>query len=155
MGKKFAFCLFLLTLFSSLGGGISLSQQAPREEGPPQIHLGDISFRIREVESTPSPIKLIELNIEVLNRSQKKAAPPNSVRVEVVQKEVKYSNQKPAEEFSPGPQEVILPIPLPPLTGRVLIIGFPIPKERLESITFEVQLNPPEGEKKTVKWEER
>jgi hypothetical protein len=36
----------------------------------------------------------------------------------------------------------------------VLVIGFLIPEEKLGSITFEVQINPPEGEKKTVTWEE-
>jgi hypothetical protein len=33
---------------------------------------------------------------------------------------------------------------------RVMIVGFPVPKEKPESISFEVQLNPPEGEKKTA-----
>jgi hypothetical protein len=69
------------------------------------------------------------------------------------QKEVSFADQKPAEEFSPSPQEVSLSISLPPLTGRVLIFGFPIPREKVEFITFEVQVNPPDGENKTVKWE--
>jgi hypothetical protein len=35
----------------------------------------------------------------------------------------------------------------------VLIIGFSLLETKLESITFEVQINPPDGEKKTVMWE--
>jgi len=130
-----------------------LTQPARSEEGLLEIRLGEISFRIRE-EPPPSSLKLIELNIEVLNRSKKKAAPPNSIRVVVVPKEVNYSNQKPKEEFSPTSQEATLHLSLPPLTGRILIFGFGIPMEKVESITFEIHLNPPEGEKKMVTWTE-
>jgi hypothetical protein len=34
-----------------------------------------------------------------------------------------------------------------------MIIGYPLREEALESVTFEIQINPPEGEKKTVTWE--
>jgi hypothetical protein len=46
-----------------------------------------------------------------------------------------------------------LNLPLQPISGRVMIIGYPLRAESPESITFEVQINPPEGEKKTVTWE--
>jgi hypothetical protein len=36
-----------------------------------------------------------------------------------------------------------------------MIIGYPFQTESPESITFEVQINPPEGEKKIVTWERR
>jgi hypothetical protein len=39
--------------------------------------------------------------------------------------------------------------------GRLGIIGFSMPEEKPESITFEIQINPPDGEKKMVTWEER
>jgi len=37
--------------------------------------------------------------------------------------------------------------------GRTLTIGFSLPETKPESITFEVQVNPPDGEKRVVKWE--
>lgn len=154
MKRKVIFSLILLMLICSLDGGKELSQPARSEETPPEFRLGEISFRVRE-EPPPSSLKLIELNIEVLNRSKSKAAPPNSIRVVVVPKEVNYSNRKPKEEFSLPPQEASLPFSLPPLTGRILIFGFGIPMEKVESITFEIHLNPPEGEKKMVTWIER
>jgi hypothetical protein len=46
-----------------------------------------------------------------------------------------------------------LTISLPPNTGRIFIIGLQLPEKKPESITFEIQVNPPDGEKKTVKWE--
>lgn len=154
MKRKFIFCLLLFLLLCPLGGSKGFSQPARSEEAPPEIRLGEISFRVRE-EPPPSSLKLIELNIEVLNRSKNKAAPPNSIRVVVVQKEVNYSNQKPKEELSLPLQEASLPLSLPPLTGRILIFGFGLPMEKVESITFEIHLNPPEGEKKMVTWTER
>lgn len=155
MGKKFVLWLLLFILLSPLGGSKGLSQPVRPEEEPLEIRLGEIGFRTREVSTSPSPVRMLELNIEVLNRSKKKAAPPNSVRVVVAQKEVNYSVQKTKEEFSPASQEASLPLALPPLTGRILIFGFAIPTKKVESITYEIHLNPPEGEKKMVTWTER
>jgi len=45
--------------------------------------------------------------------------------------------------------------PLSPGAGRVMIIGYTFQKENPESINFVVQINQPEGEKKTVTWENR
>jgi hypothetical protein len=44
----------------------------------------------------------------------------------------------------------MLDFSLPPGGVRIVIIGFPLPKEKLESISFEVQINPPEGHKRTA-----
>ena len=150
MNRKFISYLYVLLFLSLVGVHLGLSQPPSQEESQLEIRLGEIHHKIREIESTPSPLKLLEFHVEIINRSQKKTAPPNSIKVAIVQKEVKYSNTRPVEEFSPPPQETILQPSLSPMTGRVLIIGYPIPKERVESLTFEVQINPPEGEKKTI-----
>ena len=150
MRKKIASFLFFLLLLSFAGIGKSTSQ--PLSEGEPVIRLGEITFKVREIESTPSNIKILEFYVEVLNKSRRTTAPPNSIKVVVSQKEVVYAGPKPAEEFAPAPQEAVLSIPLPPVTGRVLIFGVPLPKEKVESITFEIHLNPPGGDKKTISW---
>jgi len=150
MRKKIFFFLLVLILFAFIGPKKSLSQPLSREE--PIIKLGEVTFKVREIESTPSAIKILEFYIEVLNRSRMATAPPNSIKVVMSQKEVVYAGPKPAEEFAPAPQEAVLPIPLPPLTGRVLIFGVPLPKEKVESITFDIHLNPPDGDKKTITW---
>jgi len=145
------FFLSALILLILIHPNESLSQSASRDET--SLKLGEITFRVREIQTAPSPLKVLEIYIEVLNRSKSMTFPPNSIRVAMAQKEVVFLNEKSQEEFSPPPQEVFLSPSLPPLTGRVLIFGFTIPREKVESITFEIQLNPPEGEKRTVKWE--
>lgn len=151
MKHKIFFLLFISILLAFMGSQKSLSQPA-QGEGP-DIKLGEITFRVREIQPSPSPLKILEIYIEVLNKSRKAAATPNSIKVVLSQKEVVFLDSKLAEEFSPSPQEVSLSDPLPPLTGRVLIFGFLLPREKVESITFEIQINPPDGEKKTFKWE--
>ncbi len=155
MYKKIIFYFSLLVFLSSSGIKESLSQPVPKEESKPQIRFGNITFLPREIETSSSSLRLLEIQIEIFNRSQNVTASPNSIKLVVILKEVKYSNSKASEEFSPPPQDATLSSPLPPGVGRVLIIGFPIPKEKLESITLEVQINPPEGEKKMVTWEGR
>ncbi len=150
MRKKIASFLFFLLLLSFVGIGKSTSQPLSEEE--PVIRLGEITFKVREIESTPSNIKILEFYVEVLNKSRRTTAPSNSIKVVVSQKEVVYAGPKPMEEFAPAPQEAVLSIPLPPVTGRVLIFGVPLPKEKVESITFEIHLNPPGGDKKTISW---
>ena len=149
MRNKIFLLLLLFILSAFIGPQKGLSEPAPGEG--PDIKLGEITFRVREIQSSPSPLKILEIYVEVLNKSRRKAAPPNSIKVTLSQKEVAFADQKPGEEFSPSPQEVSLADPIPPLTGRVLIFGFPIPREKVESITFDIQLNPPDGEKKTFK----
>jgi hypothetical protein len=133
--------LFLLTV------GEGLSQPAPEGEKAPKIKLGEVTVKSREFQSTP-PLKILEIQIEVLNQSQQSAAPPDSIKVVVTPKEIQPAGKSPLT-----PEESVLNFPLPPKTGRVMIIGYPFPEETPESITFEVQINPPEGEKKTVIWE--
>jgi hypothetical protein len=71
----------------------------------------------------------------------------------MVPREMQYPGGSPAAGFNPSQEETILTVPLLPNTGRILIFGFSLPEKIPESITFEIQVNPPEGEKKTVKWE--
>jgi hypothetical protein len=111
----------------------------PFSDEPPEIRLGEITFKIREFDSTP-PLKILECQIEVLNRSRKSTIPPNSIKLVVT----------PAGSLS-TPAEASLGIPLLPREGQVLTFGFPLPAGD-EPINFEVQVNPPEGEKKTVIW---
>ncbi len=149
--KKTIFCLsVLISLFFM---GQSLSQQVSKEELP-QVKLGDVAFKMREFDSTP-PLKILEVQIEILNQSKQSAAPPNSIKVVVTPKEIKFSSTQSSSEFTPTSEETTLNLPLPPKTGRVMIIGYPFQAESPGSITFEVQINPPEGEKKTVTWENR
>jgi hypothetical protein len=148
MRNKIFFFLLVLILSTFMGPGKNLSQPLSRED--PMIKLGEVTFKVREIESTPSAIKVLEFYVEVLNKSRRTTAPPNSIKVVVSQKEVVYAGPKPAEEFAPAPQETVLSIPLPPLTGRVLIFGVPLPREKVESITFDIHLTPPEGEKKNL-----
>jgi len=134
------FSVFLL----SVGTG---SSQSPEEEKGPEIKLGEVTAKIRELQSTP-PLKLLEIQIEVLNQSKQSAAPPDSIKVVVTPKEIQPSSVSPLT-----PAESVLNFSLPPKTGRVVIIGYPFPGETPQSITFEVQINPPEGETKAVIWE--
>lgn len=140
--------LFLLVL----GSGESLPQPKQQQEAAPEIRLDDITFRIREIESTPSPLKLIEVHVAVFNRSQRITAPPNSMRLAVAPKEINFQGTPPKDGSDLQAEFTTLNVPLAPRTGRTLIIAFSLPKEGIESITFEIQINPPEGEKKTVTW---
>lgn len=125
----------------------------PREEKDPEIKLGAVTFLVREFESTPSPMKMLEIHIEIFNNSRRTPALPGSINVIVVPKEINYPESASGSEFSPPQEEAALNVPLLPNTGRVLIIGLQLPEKRPESITFEIQVNPPDGEKKTVKWQ--
>jgi hypothetical protein len=95
-------------------------------------------------------MKILEVQIEILNRSRAETVPPNVIKVTVVPKEIRFLPSTPPTEFAPPPEEVMLTYPIPPSAARVIIIGFPLPKENLQTISLEVQVNPPEGEKKTV-----
>jgi hypothetical protein len=149
------FCTYLLLLIFLFFGGVNevLSQPASPAEKGPEIRLGEVAVKIREFESAPSPFKILELQIEILNQSRQSVAPPHSIRVLVTPKEIKLSSTKSTSELTLTPEETTLNLPLSPNAGRVMIIGYPFQTENPESITFEVQINPPEGEKKTVIWE--
>jgi len=143
--------VLIFLLFEAIG--VVFSQPNVVEEKGPDIRLGEITFGVREFQSTPSPLRMLEIHIEVLNRSRSSTAPPNSIKVVVVPKEIKYPEGASIPEFNPTQEETTLAVPLLPQTGRILIIGFALPETKPESITFEIQLNPSEGEKKIVKWE--
>jgi hypothetical protein len=139
-----------LILSLSLGTGGVLSQPKAAEERGPDIRLRAVSFSVREFQSTPSPLKMLEVHIEIFNKSRQTTAPPNSVKLVLVPKEITYLEGAPRTEFNPGQQETTIAVPLPPNTGRILTFGFSLPEKIPESMTFEIQMNPPEGETKTV-----
>ena len=153
MNKKIISYLSILIFLFSFGMGEVLSQPKTQEEKGPQIRLGEVTFQIREIETKPSPLKMLEVQVEIFNRSRRSVAPPNSIKVTMIPTEIKYLEAAPVADFTPTPEEVWLDSPLPPSTGRVLIIGFSLPEKKPKSITFEIQINPPEGEKKVVTWE--
>jgi len=156
MGKLFKKTIIyssILIFLLFLATGVVLSQPKAVVEKGPEIRLGDVTFLVRDFESTTPPLKMLEVYIEIFNKSRRIGAPPNSIKVVVTPKKVKFSEGTPATEFALNPEEVTLNLPLPPSTGRVLIIGYSLLETKPESITFEIQVNPPDGEKKTVKWE--
>ena len=153
MFRKIFLCIFILIFLLSFSMGEVLPQPKAKVEKGPEVRLGEIRFQTREIESPPSQLRMLEIQIEVINRSRTSPAPPNSIKVVVTPKEVKFSEGTPVTEFALNPEEVTLSFPLPRSTGRVLIIGFSLLETKPESITFEIQVNPPDGEKKTVKWE--
>jgi len=152
INKKTVIYSFILILLLSFGIERLLAQPRPKEEKGPEIKLGEIRFRMRGMGSTPSQLRMLEIQIEILNRSPKSTAPPHSIKVFVTPKEIKFPEGTPIADVTLNTEEVSLDLPLPPSTGRVLIIGFSLLESTPESITFEVQMNPPDGEKKTVKW---
>jgi hypothetical protein len=136
--------LFLVT--------VGLSQSRAAEVKGPEISLTEISFLVRELPTTPSPLKILEIHVEIYNKSRQATAPANSIKLVLVPKETKYPEGTPRTEFDPGPQETTVNVLLPPVTGRIMTFGFSLPEKIPESITFEIQINPPEGEKKTATW---
>jgi hypothetical protein len=151
--KKTIFCLTILISLFFLEVGKVLSQPKTQEDKSPQIRLGEVTFQIREIEPKPSSLKMLEIQVEIFNRSRWFTAPSNSIKVVIIPKEIKYSEGAPVADFTPTPEDVWLNFSLPPNTGRVLIVGFSLPEKKPESITFEIQINPPEGEKKIMTWE--
>lgn len=132
--------------------GVALSQPKAVEEKP-DIRFGKITFQTRELESAKPSLNMIEMQVEIFNKNQKLIAPPNSIRIVVVPKEIKFPEGTPGTDYKPNKEEITIPVPLPPNTGRVVIFGFSLPEKKPESISFEIQINPPDGENKTVKWE--
>jgi hypothetical protein len=152
--KKTIFCLSAFIFLFAANTREVFPQPKPKVERGPEIRLGEIRFQTREIGSPPSQLKMLEIDVEVINHSRTSPAPPNSIKVVVTPKEVKFPKGTPVTEFALNPEEVILNLPLPPSTGRALIIGYSLLETKPESITFEVQINPPDGEKKTVMWED-
>ncbi len=137
--------LFQLTVFAY--------SQPKDVEIKPNIRFGKINFQTREFESATPRLKMLEIQVEILNKSGKLIAPANSIRVVVVPKEMKFPEGASGLEFKPSQEEVTVPAPLYPNTGRMVIFGFSLPEKKPESITFEIQINPPAGENSIVKWE--
>ena len=151
IGKAIVYSSALIFL-QCLVTGVGFSQSNAVEERGPDIRLGEINFSVREFQSTPSPLKMLEIHIEIFNKSRQTIAPPNSIKLVMVPKEIKYPEGVPVAGFNPAQEETTLTVPLPPNTGRIFIFGFSLPEKIPESMTFEIQINPPEGEKKTVTW---
>lgn len=144
----FNFLLVISLFFLDTGGAFP----QPKGESPPETKLGEIRFQRREIGSPPSQLRMLEIQIEVLNRSPKSIAPPHSIKVVVTPKEIKFPEGASVTEFNLNREEVSLDLALPPATGRVLMIGFSLLETKPESITFEIQINPPDGEKKVATW---
>ncbi len=152
MIKKIILYSSLLTLLLFQAAGVVFSQPKAVEEKA-DVRFGKITFQGRDFESATPPLRMLEVQIEILNKSRRIAAPSNSIRVVVVPKEIKFPEGTSAAEFNPTQEEITVTVPLPPNTGRMVIFGFSLPEKRPESITFEVQMNPPDGENSIVKWE--
>jgi len=146
---RYAVWVILILIFSFFAGMEDCLPQPAKPGKEPKIQLGSISFRIREIESTPSPLNMLEVQIEVLNVSDQAAAPADSIRLVITPKEMEYGKPGTAGSL-PSREEIAIPSPLPPRTAKILTVGFQLDKGRPESATFEIQINPPEGEKKTV-----
>ncbi len=152
MAKKIIICLSLLFVLFFSSMSVVLSQPKDAEEKA-DIRFGKINFQTREFESAIPPLKILEVQIEILNNSRKLTAPANSIRVVVVPKEIKFPEGTSGIGFKPGQEEVTVPVSISPNTGRMVILGFSLPERKPESITFEIQINPPGGENSIVKWE--
>ena len=151
--KKTIVWISITILMAFIGSDNGFPQPPPTEEIA-RGTLGNISFYIREIEAKPSPLTLLEIQVEIMNRSRRSTVLPNSVKAMVAPKEINFSSEL-KDGFSLTTEEATLTAPISPGGSRLLIIGFQIPRERLESIVFEVQINPPDGEKKIVKWENK
>ncbi len=134
-------------------GGLGLWTSNATEEKGPEVILRDIGFLLKKVSSTPSPVEILEIHIEVLNKSRQATAPAGSIKLVLIPKETKYPKGAPGTELALDEQETMIAVPLAPGTGRIMTFGFSLPGKAPESMTFEIQLNPPEGEKKTATWQ--
>lgn len=147
--KKFIlpFLIFILTLFTFKNYCISQIKQKVDI-----IRFGEIGFKLREIESIPSKIKFLEIHIEILNLSQKITLPENSIKLAIAPKMIEYKNDFSGSEWQIKEEERFLDFPLPPSTGRIVVFGFSLPEKVPQTITFEIQINPPHGEKKIITW---
>ncbi len=152
MIKRIILYSSLLVLLVLQATEVAFSQPKAAEEKA-DIRFGKITFRTRDFESATPPLRMLEVQVEIINKSRKITASSNSIRVVVVPKEIKFPEGVSGAEFNPAQEEVTVPVPLSPNTGRMLIFGFSLPEKKPESITFEVQINPPGGENSMVKWE--
>ena len=148
--KNLLWGLALMVSLFSIGTGEVFSQRLSREEAP-QVTLGDVAFKLRELEATP-PVRILEVHIEILNQGRQSTAPPKSIKVAVTPKEAESPTSSSTTKFNLTPEETTLEFPLPPRTRRTIVFGYSLQTDSPDSIDFEVQINPPEGEKKAVTW---
>jgi hypothetical protein len=151
--KKAVIWSSTVVLLQSLVMGVGFSQSKIAEEKGPEISVKEISFLVRELPSTPSLLKVLEIHVEIYNKSRQATAPANSIKLVLVPVESKYAEGTSRSKFDLGQQETTVTVPLPPATGRIMTFGFSLPEKIPESVTFDIQVNPPEGEKKTATWE--
>ena len=151
--KKAVIWSSTVVFLQSLVMGVSFSRSEVAEEKGPEITVKGISFLVRELPSTPSLLKILEIHVEIYNKSRRATAPANSIKLVLVPTESKYAQGTPGSKFDPGQHETTVTVPLPPATGLIMTFGFSLPEKIPESMTFDVQVNPPEGEKKTATWE--
>lgn len=152
--RNYFFILVLILIFFFPQKDCIFSQI--REDGEKlPLKFGSITFNTRETESKPSEIKFLEIYIELLNTSRKKTIPANSTRIVLEPKEIKFLDHSNEISWLINKEEKIIDFPLPPLSGRVVVFGILLPQKKLQSISFEIQFNPPYGEKRLIIWEEK
>lgn len=153
MGNYFFILALILIFFFPQKDYLFSQIRDDREKTP--LKFGSITFNMRETESKPSNIKFLEIYIELLNISREKTIPANSIKIVLEPKEIKFLDHSNEISWLINKEEKIIDFPLLPLSGRVVVFGILLPQKKLQSISFEIQLNPPYGEKKLITWEEK
>jgi hypothetical protein len=145
---RFVFIAALFLITSADG----LCQGSVQEGSVLRIGIGNVSFQVREVQASPAPIRILDVQVEVMNQSQTDVVPAQTLKAVVQPKEVTYPPSRTSNAFPLGGMDFVINQPPPPGTGRLVIFSFSLPGERPESITFEIQVNPPAGPRKSAVW---
>ena len=146
------FSLFTLLFFLVLETGYVFSQPVQQEEIVLQVRLENIDFRVREIPSSPTPVTLFEVHVSVFNPNPKVTVPANAITLVIVTREITFLPGGPKDQPELQPEATTLMFPLAPRTGRLHITAFSLPMQAVESLTFDIQINPPKGETKTATW---
>jgi hypothetical protein len=146
------FSFFFLVLLFVPEAGYVFSQPVHQEEIALQVRLENIDFRVREIPSSPAPVTLFEVHVSVFNPNPKATVPANSITLEIVPREITFLSPLPKDQPHLQTEITTLNFALAPRTGRLHITAFSLPMQALESLTFDIQINPPKGEKKTATW---
>ena len=96
--KIIGLCLALLFV-CGLEEQTGFSQPSQKPDKDPLVEVGRIDFRLKEVQATPSPIRMLEIQIEIINPSPKETVPPNSIKVIAIPKEIRFSSESAASPF--------------------------------------------------------
>ena len=131
----------------------TLSQPSPQRDVSPAARLGALHLRVKTIEGSPAPLKILELEVEINNNDPIRTIPPGEVKVRVTPGEILPSSLKTEGKYDPSPEEAAVTLPIPPRGSRSLLFGFSLPPEKLDSISFEVQIHPPGGEKKATTYQ--